>query len=130
MNPRRGPTVEALAIFLIVLALITLVGHGIWVVLAWIVRLLGGRPSPRLATELDELAGAARRLRALVDSGRLSQEVIDPVLEALRDRREELLGVRTFSGPPLAQLEQVDRAEAEQAPEVIDRLPPPLPAEV
>ena len=83
---------EWLLILLLVLALITLIGHGIWVLLAWVFR--GGkrlaRPTPGPSAPIGrdtELAIAARQVQQFLAEGSVSAETCQEVLTAIEWRR-------------------------------------------
>lgn len=101
---------EELLIFLVVLlvvAVVTVVGHGIWMMLAWIIRAISG-----VSAEERARRETFQNIHRLYTSGRLDHESTDRVLRALRG---EIL-------PP--------RTQAQPRPAEAPALPPPLPVPV
>ena len=83
-----------LFVFLLILAVVTLIGHGMWVFLASIFN----PPSPTSTTRREppqrspgeEWAALTRQLHALQSRGVLSQSRLDGMLELLREQRAEM----------------------------------------
>jgi hypothetical protein len=83
---------EIILILLGVLGLVTLVGHGIWVALAALVRALAGNePSePTTAAELTDLDATARQLAAFQKAGALDAETCQRLQDCIVARRRIL----------------------------------------
>src|SRR5688572_14426465 len=92
---------EVLVGLLLVVGVITLVGHGIWVVLAWFFRSLldvgPSTPSKSLSltpTELDDLAAVGRQLRGFLVRHEIDRDTYDRLQACVTARRDALLGHR------------------------------------
>ncbi|MBN1490753.1 MAG: hypothetical protein JXA69_12620 [Phycisphaerae bacterium] len=94
---------ELILILLCVLLIVTLVGHGIWVLLAFLFR--GGRPQNRRGiyepTVSDDRAATARHLQRLRTGGRLDAETYSQVMHVLADDVAEF--PRSSTSPPRKQ---------------------------
>src|SRR5258705_387258 len=76
---------EGLAIFLIVLLLVTVVGHLLWLCLAALIRLFTGQSSKRRDDDswYDDEAITARKLEQLYRNGQIDQPSFQKVLNAM-----------------------------------------------
>lgn len=92
---------EIIFILLLILGLITLIGHGTWLLLAWVLKALAGpslttservvRHKSRGNGELHELEITERQLRKLQQAGTLDSAAVDPVYRCIEARRKILL---------------------------------------
>lgn len=100
---------EVLIFLLIVLTLITLIGHGIWVVIRWVVRALLGTETKndKQVTRLfdsgkdaiTDLATTERQLVRFHRAGKINDETYQLLLAQIRDELDRLLG-RQATAPP------------------------------
>ncbi len=135
-----------LCFLLVALAIITLVGHGIWLLLAALWRLFFGplsgaqrRRFEEPENEWNDLAAARRQIRRLAEQGDLEAATYENLLACLNRRRRQLLGedysagapqktekpqepIRSVPAEPILEVLPVE--ESERAPQPV--LPPPL----
>jgi hypothetical protein len=97
----------SLCFLIVALAIITLVGHGIWVLLAALWRLFFGHTSGAVRRRFEEpenewndLAAARRQIRRLADQGDLEEATYENLLACLNRRRRQLLGEDYSAGAP------------------------------
>ena len=99
---------EVLFFLLVVLTIITLIGHGIWVAIRAIVRaLLGGETKDEQVTQLfesasnplNDLAATERQLVRFYRDGKVNDETYELLLARIRAERDTLLGRQTKAPP-------------------------------
>lgn len=107
---------EFLLVMVLVLLAVTLVGHGIWVFCAWIVRALASSydRTPRPQEALDAISAQIERLGRL---GILDEAACRHVAQALADQRERLVKAAAATEP-----EEIVMAEL--VPEPVVQTPP------
>src|SRR5215217_9514574 len=99
---------EVLFFLLVVLTIITLIGHGIWVAIRAIVRALLGREKKDeqvtrlfepLSDPLNDLAVTERQLVRFYRDGKVDDETYELLLARIRAERDTLLGRQTKPTP-------------------------------
>src|SRR6185369_5724339 len=100
---------EVLIFLLIVPTIITLVGHGIWVVIRFVVRALLGVETKRdtevtrlfesVNDPLNDLAAMERQLVRFSAEGKINDELYELLLARIRAERNDLLGVKPKPTP-------------------------------
>ncbi|HET7286027.1 MAG TPA: hypothetical protein VFI71_01110, partial [Pyrinomonadaceae bacterium] len=99
---------EVLIFLLVVLTIITLIGHGIWVVIRAIVRALLGREKKDeqvtrlfepVKDPLNDLAVTERQLVRFYSDGTINDETYERLLARIRAERDGLLGRATKTPP-------------------------------
>lgn len=105
---------EFLIILLVLLTIITLIGHGIWVAIRAFIRLLLRdddeqkhdevtrifEPAGRPAGPLADLAATERQLVRFYRDGKINDETYELLLARIRAERDSLLGRHTTAPPP------------------------------
>ena len=98
---------EFLIIPLVLLTIITLVGHGIWVAVRAFIRLLlrdnevqVTRLVEPAASPLSDLAAFERQLVRFSREGKINDELYELLLVRIRAERDSLLGRQTAPAPP------------------------------
>src|ERR1051325_5227882 len=94
---------EVLIVLLIMLTIITLIGHGIWVAIRAFIRLLVRNDDEKQATRLftpvagplDDLAAFERQLVRFSREGKINDEIYELLLVRIRAERDRLLGRQT-----------------------------------
>jgi hypothetical protein len=123
---------------IVVLGILTLVGHGIWVLLASLWRWLFGaapaEPSPSTASDREwrEIAATRRQLARLVDRGAITPSTFEHLLACLDEPRHE---PKVRTRPPVVAASPMPQppppiAASEEA--ILDALPAdePIPADI
>ncbi len=99
-----GEPFGVLCVLAIVLAIVTLLGHGLWLLAAWVIRALfhelmtpasGSEPSssPALqATPIDDVRASIRQIQRLHKRGDIGDGLRDNLVTALRKEEARLLG--------------------------------------
>ena len=128
-----------LCILVLAVGVVTLVGHGIWVLFAWAFGAMSRSSSadavPLNSTdaELRDLAATERQLRRLFNRNALDPNLFDQLMEEVRVRRRELrLGVRRVAVERMRPQEakpSFAEAWAEEIPYVLPVESPPQPRE-
>src|ERR1043166_7509469 len=98
---------EVLIVLLILLTIITLIGHGIWVAIRAFIRLLVRNDDEKQVTRLfkpvagplDDLAAFERQLVRFSREGKINDEIYELLLARIRAERDSLLG-RPTRPPP------------------------------
>src|SRR6185369_8145517 len=102
---------EFLIILLVLLTIITLIGHGIWVAIRAFIRLLLHDEKqdegvtrifepPVAAGPLIDLAATERQLVRFYRDGKINDETYELLLARIRTERDSLLGRQTAAPPP------------------------------
>lgn len=125
-----------LCILLVALAVVTLVGHAVWVVLAQIGKSFFGPapaepvPSSAADDELRDLAATHRQLRRLVESGALDHATIQQLESRLIQRRRELVRGEPRTAKPHEPAKRSTPVPVVPAEAILDALPADTPAPV
>ena len=98
---------EVLIVLLILLTIITLIGHGIWVAIRAFIRLLVRDDDEKQVTRLfkpvagplDDLAAFERQLVRFSREGKINDEIYELLLARIRAERDSLLGRPTRPAP-------------------------------
>ena len=100
---------EALIFLLIVLTIITLIGHGIWVLIRAILRALVGAETKEdkqvtrlfdsVKDPISDLASTERQLVRFYRDGKINDETYELLLARIREELDRLLGRQTTAPP-------------------------------
>jgi hypothetical protein len=99
---------DVLFFLLVVLTIITLIGHGIWVAIRALVRVLSGQEKKdeqvtrlfeSVSDPLNDLAVTERQLVRFYRDGKVSDETYELLLARIRAERDTLLGRQTTAPP-------------------------------
>src|SRR5262245_35483075 len=123
-----------LCILLVVLGVVTLVGHAIWIVVAHIIRsITTPEPSAPIQAspaddELRDIAATHRKLRRLMANGSLDPATIHELENKLIQRRRELVRGEAVAAKPPEQEARPTPAPTVPAEAILDALPAAMPA--